>query len=56
MQGLDPLAAFVGPLETLGVPYRVTGPVAASICGKPRLTADCRRRGPASSDDGSRDR
>jgi hypothetical protein len=40
MPELDPLAAFVGPLERLGAPYCITGSVAASIYGEPRLTAD----------------
>lgn len=40
MQARDPLAPFLGPLERLGVPYCVTGSVAASVYGEPRLTAD----------------
>jgi hypothetical protein len=36
----DPLAPFLGPLERLGLPYRVTGSIAASVYGEPRLTAD----------------
>ncbi len=36
----DPLAPFLGPLERLGLPYCVTGSVAASVYGEPRLTAD----------------
>ena len=40
MPALDPLALFLEPLERLGVPYCVTGSVAASVYGEPRLTAD----------------
>ncbi len=40
MQERDPLAPFLGPLEQLGLPYCVTGSVAASVYGEPRLTAD----------------
>ncbi len=36
----SPLAPFIGPLERLGLPYCITGSVAASIYGEPRLTAD----------------
>jgi hypothetical protein len=36
----SPLAPFIEPLERLGVPYCVTGSVAASVYGQPRLTAD----------------
>lgn len=36
----DPLALFLEPLEHLGLPYCVTGSVAASVYGEPRLTAD----------------
>jgi hypothetical protein len=36
----DPLAPFLEPLERLGLPYCVTGSVAASVYGEPRLTAD----------------
>jgi hypothetical protein len=36
----DPLAPFLEPLERLALPYCVTGSVAASIYGEPRLTAD----------------
>lgn len=36
----DPLALFLKPLERLGIPYCVTGSVAASVYGEPRLTAD----------------
>ena len=35
-----PLAPFLEPLEALGLPYCITGPVAASVYGEPRLTAD----------------
>lgn len=34
------LAPFIGPLEQLGLPYCITGSVAASVYGEPRLTAD----------------
>ena len=34
------LAPFLEPLERLGLPYCVTGSVAASVYGEPRLTAD----------------
>ncbi len=40
MQAPDPFAPFLGPLERLGFPYCITGSVAASIYGEPRLTAD----------------
>jgi hypothetical protein len=40
MSGRDPLAPFLGPLERLNLPYCVTGSVAASLYGEPRLTAD----------------
>jgi len=36
----DPLTPFLVPLERLDLPYCVTGSVAASIYGEPRLTAD----------------
>jgi hypothetical protein len=36
----NPLRPFIDPLERLGLPYCVTGSVAASIYGEPRLTAD----------------
>jgi hypothetical protein len=36
----SPLQPFIEPLERLGLPYCVTGSVAASIYGEPRLTAD----------------
>lgn len=36
----SPLAPFVDPLERLGLPYCITGSVAASVYGEPRLTAD----------------
>jgi hypothetical protein len=35
-----PLAPFLAPLEALGLPYCITGSVAASVYGEPRLTAD----------------
>ena len=40
MPAPDPLAPFLEPLERLGFPYCVTGSVAASVYGEPRLTAD----------------
>ncbi len=36
----SPLQPFIEPLERLGFPYCITGSVAASIYGEPRLTAD----------------
>ena len=36
----SPLAVFLDPLERLGLPYCITGSVAASVYGEPRLTAD----------------
>lgn len=40
MPAPSPLAPFLDPLERLGLPYCVTGSVAASVYGEPRLTAD----------------
>lgn len=40
MPAPDPLAPFLDPLERLGLPYCVTGSVAESVYGEPRLTAD----------------
>lgn len=40
MPAPSPLAPFIEPLERLGVPYCITGSVAASVYGEPRLTAD----------------
>ena len=40
MPAPSPFRAFLEPLETLGLPYCVTGSVAASVYGEPRLTAD----------------
>ncbi len=40
MPARSPLAPFVQPLERLGIPYCITGSVAASVYGEPRLTAD----------------
>lgn len=40
MPAPSPLAPFLEPLELLGFPYCVTGSVAASVYGEPRLTAD----------------
>src|SRR6185295_11938403 len=36
----SPLAPFLEPLEHLALPYCITGSVAASVYGEPRLTAD----------------
>jgi hypothetical protein len=40
MPARSPLAPFLEPFERLGLPYCVTGSVAASVYGEPRLTAD----------------
>ena len=40
MPAPSPLAPFLEPLERLALPYCVTGSVAASVYGEPRLTAD----------------
>jgi hypothetical protein len=40
MPAPGPLAPFLEPLERLGIPYCITGSVAASVYGEPRLTAD----------------
>jgi len=40
MPAPDPLRPFLEPLERLGIPYCITGSVAASVYGEPRLTAD----------------
>jgi hypothetical protein len=40
MPGPSPLGVFLEPLERLGFPYCITGSVAASVYGEPRLTAD----------------
>ena len=40
MPARSPLATFIEPLERLGLPYCITGSVAASVYGEPRLTAD----------------
>jgi hypothetical protein len=40
MQALELLALFLAPLERSGIAYCVTGSVAASVYGEPRLTAD----------------
>jgi len=40
MPAPSPLAPFIEPLERLGLPYCITGSVAASVYGEPRLTAD----------------
>lgn len=36
----SPLASFIEPIERLALPYCITGSVAASVYGEPRLTAD----------------
>lgn len=40
MPAPSPFAAYLEPLERLSLPYCVTGSVAASVYGEPRLTAD----------------
>lgn len=40
MPAPDLFAPFLGPLERLGLRYCITGSVAASVYGEPRLTAD----------------
>ncbi len=40
MPAPSPLAPFLDPLERLGLRYCITGSVAASVYGEPRLTAD----------------
>ena len=40
MPAPSPFAPFIEPLEHLGIPYCITGSVAASVYGEPRLTAD----------------
>ena len=40
MPAPSPLSPFLDPLEHLGLPYCITGSVAASVYGEPRLTAD----------------
>ena len=40
MPARSPLAPFLEPFELLGLPYCITGSVAASVYGEPRLTAD----------------
>jgi hypothetical protein len=40
MPAPEPLAVFIDPLERLALPYCITGSVAASVYGEPRLTAD----------------
>lgn len=40
MPAPSPFAAFLDPLERLDLPYCITGSVAASVYGEPRLTAD----------------
>jgi hypothetical protein len=40
MPAPEPLGLFLEPLERLAFPYCVTGSVASSVYGEPRLTAD----------------
>ena len=40
MPAPDPFAPFLEPLERLALAYCITGSVAASVYGEPRLTAD----------------
>jgi hypothetical protein len=40
MPAPSPLAPFIEPLERLGLPYCITGSVASSVYGEPRLTVD----------------
>lgn len=40
MPAPSPLAPFLEPLERAGLQYCITGSVAASVYGEPRLTAD----------------
>lgn len=40
MPAPEPLSVFIEPLESLDLPYFITGSVAASVYGEPRLTAD----------------
>ena len=40
MPAPDPFAPFLEPLERLELPYCITGSVAASVYGEPRLIAD----------------
>jgi hypothetical protein len=40
MHDPDLIALFVGPLETAGIPYLVSGSVATAIYGEPRNTLD----------------
>lgn len=40
MPAPEPFAPFLEPLERLGLPYCITGSVAASVYGEPRLTAN----------------
>jgi hypothetical protein len=40
MPAPSPLGVFLDPLERLGLSYCITGSVAASVYGEPRLTAD----------------
>lgn len=40
MQELDTFNVFLKPLNDLGIPYIITGAVAATIYGEPRMTHD----------------
>jgi len=40
MPAPSPLSVFIEPLESVALPYCITGSVAASVYGEPRLTAD----------------
>lgn len=40
MPAPSPFATFIEPLERLALPYCITGSVAASVYGEPRLTSD----------------
>jgi hypothetical protein len=40
MHAIDLIRLFAGPLETAGITYMVTGSVAATLFGQPRMTED----------------
>ncbi len=40
MRELEPLLVFTAPLDSLGLPYFVTGSVASIVYGEPRMTHD----------------